>query len=260
MAKADNNRSIYARLEYCSNTRVRVDIMIDNFSAVEYGGFHVELGEGLDFVTDTNYPDLLEYETAGTYASQGTMVEACIDPTMSNGAFITFARSQPIPTNLNIPLISFYADKNAYSTDANTTASVVSRSNNNAYDYIVDIVPNQDPEEILLSEISIPEMLTSTEYLVGDVNNDGYINATDASCILVAMNNNFNVPVSVHSIDSHFNMFFPNAKTKESPDANKDEWIDSDDSDEIMSYYSAMSAGQTYNGYVGQVNYYETYV
>ena len=260
-AFADNTIQMYTDFTYVSSTRVKVNVWLKNCPAVFAGGYHVELGNGLKLLTTLESDDLehFDIETTGTNSTYVSW-SAIKDTTMTNGAFMCFATSGNSPINPNKPLISFYAD--IVDTD-DVTATIVAGSHGN----YVDQICYQDAEGKItdsttfeLTIIDKPVMIESTEYVVGDVNNDGYINAIDASCILVAMNNNFNVPISVHSIDSHFNMFFPNAQTKESPDANKDEWIDSDDSDEIMSYYSAMSSGHTYNGYVGQTDYYETYV
>lgn len=262
-AFADNSTHFYAELAYETSTRVRVDIMLDNFPAIQCGGFHVALGEGLEFVMDPDASDKLLLQKDGTYGHYIGSWSTMIDGTMDNGVFICFASSQTYPMVVDMPIISFYADKLAGYDEEDMTATIIAKANNNAEDmlyYTSETGSGTTSTTVNLTDIDKPVMISSVDYLVGDVNNDGSVNAVDASCILVAMRNNFNVPISVHSIDSHFNMFFPNAKTKESPDANKDELIARDDADEIMDYYSAMASNQPYNGYVGQTDYYETYV
>ena len=258
-AFADNTVQMYTDFTYVSSTRVKVNVWLKNCPAVFAGGYHVELGNGLEFCTLLNDPERLQIVKTGTNSTY-IMWDSMIDSTMTNGAFLGFATYGNEPIDPSIPLVSFYAD--IVGTD-DITATIVARSNGNYVDQICYQNPEGNITDSTTFELTIidkPVMIESTDYLVGDVNNDGYINAIDASSILVAMNNNYNVPISVHSIDSHFNLFFPNAKTKESPDANKDELITRSDANEIMDYYSAMSSNQSYSGYVGQIDYYETYV
>ncbi|MBD5143774.1 MAG: hypothetical protein HDT22_09255 [Ruminococcus sp.] len=81
-------------------------------------------------------------------------------------------------------------------------------------------------------------------YMLGDVNNDYYVNVVDASNIMVALKNHGlqrGMAVSVSYVQANLSDWFPNAACAVAADVDKDGYISYDDADKILEY--AVNAG-----------------
>lgn len=82
-------------------------------------------------------------------------------------------------------------------------------------------------------------------YMLGDVNNDYYVNAVDASRIMVALKNHGlqrGMAVSVSYVQANLSDWFPNAACAVAADVDKDAYISYDDADKILEYAANVGA------------------
>jgi hypothetical protein len=101
-------------------------------------------------------------------------------------------------------------------------------------------------------------MVGAGEYLVGDVDNNYYINSSDTSRIMRFLElNGDSTPVS--DIKSNFNEAIPDLRSAYAADADKNGYIDQDDADLTLRYYTLMLSGKPYDGYIGTTDIYEIY-
>lgn len=83
-------------------------------------------------------------------------------------------------------------------------------------------------------------------YMLGDANNDYYVNAIDASIVTSALHDHGlqrGMAVSVSYVQANLSDWFPEAACAIAVDANKDGYISYEDADEMMKYYANASTG-----------------
>ena len=83
-------------------------------------------------------------------------------------------------------------------------------------------------------------------YMLGDVNNDYYVNAIDASIVMSALHDHGlqrGMAVSVSYVQNNLSDWLPNAACAVASDANKDGYISYEDADQMMEYYANASTG-----------------
>jgi hypothetical protein len=100
--------------------------------------------------------------------------------------------------------------------------------------------------EQFTGNITMPNS-TLHSYIIGDVNQSGYIDATDASAILHAVyiyDQAFGDDViSVNYANAHLSTYFPNALVAESADGNLSDTITNKDAELVLTYYTHQSVG-----------------
>lgn len=250
---AASDPQIYVDLTYeDGNDNVRADIMFENMPNIKCGGFHVEVGDGWNLVM-RNSNNLKEPLTnkSQTIAWQ-VMSSLKIVKDGDNDLFIMFA--DDVAYDLNGNFLSFYLEKNENFNSGNSEVNVVFKSSQNAE----DIILGKNNVHIIDSGTDhSPVMLEAREYIVGDVNNDGYVNAMDASDVLSAVKSNNNKPLIVKDIERTYKSMFPDAVCPASPDASQDGMISRLDVDVILDYYMDMSTDGVNNSRVGKLDFYE---
>ena len=85
-----------------------------------------------------------------------------------------------------------------------------------------------------------------TPYMLGDANNDYYVNAIDASIVMSTLHDHGlqrGMAVSVSYVQKNLSDWFPKAACAVAVDANKDGYISYEDADEMMEYYANASTG-----------------
>ena len=83
-------------------------------------------------------------------------------------------------------------------------------------------------------------------YMLGDANNDYYVNAIDASIVMSTLHDHGlqrGMAVSVSYVQKNLSDWFPEAACAVAVDANKDGYISYEDADEMMEYYANASTG-----------------
>ena len=83
-------------------------------------------------------------------------------------------------------------------------------------------------------------------YMLGDVNNDYYVSALDATAVMSALHDHGlqrGMAVSVSYVQANLSDWFPNAACAVAADVDKDGYITYDDADKILDYYGSASTG-----------------
>lgn len=250
---AASDPQIYVDLTYeDGNDNVKANIMFENMPDVKGGGFHIEVGDGWNLVMDTpDDPDKPLTNKAQSMVWQ-LMSSLIVIKDGTNDLFITFAGSKAYDLNGN--LLSFYLEKNENFNANNSEVNVVFKSSKNSEDFIL----GKNNVHIIESDTNhSPVMLESREYLVGDVNNDGRVNAMDCTDILAALEDNHRSSFVVKNIEYTYQSFFPDAVCPASPDANQNGMITKADADLILKYYADVSTDEINNSRVGKLDFYE---
>lgn len=89
---------------------------------------------------------------------------------------------------------------------------------------------------------------TRVPYMLGDVNGDLYVDASDASWILSALDDHGfeeGNRVSVTFVQNHLSDWFPKAVCAKAADANEDGYISHEDASDVLTYYSCVSTGES---------------
>lgn len=97
---------------------------------------------------------------------------------------------------------------------------------------------------------------TPYPYMLGDVNNDYYVNAVDASNIMVALKNHGlqrGMAVSVSYVQANLSDWFPNAACAVAADVDKDGYISYDDADKILEYAASAGVGGSEETDIGKI-------
>lgn len=247
---AASDPRVYVDLTYeDGNDNVRADIMFENMPNVINGGFHIEIGDGWNLVmSHPNKPKISHTDCTSAEAQFSVKPKKDGD----NDLFIAFANDAAY--NVNGCFVSFYLVKNENFNSNNSEVNVVFKPDTlNSIDYI----KGENGNIIISEDYNPPVMSESREYLVGDVNNDGYVNAMDASDVLSAVKSNNNKPLIVKDIERTYKSMFPDAVCPASPDASQDGMISRLDVDVILDYYMDMSTDGVNNSRVGKLDFYE---
>lgn len=256
---------IYCDIHYVNETFVdgrdtiyegysRIDVMFENFDEIIEYGIHIQLGDGYEPVMNY-FGDAVCCDVYTNYNLKINSYNAA-----ENSVFFTIATHDDyLFTNeedyLNGCFFSIYVKKTNEYSSSNATANVVFTNT----DYILKsngsyyVSPTDD------TEIDVSEMLSSNEYIVGDVNGDGRVNTSDASAIFSGISQHNNAPFSVNTINSSFRTWFPNSTCAASPDANEDDIINSSDADDIMEYFGEISSGGTGYLNIGNIEVHEIF-
>lgn len=148
----------------------------------------------------------------------------------------------------------FLFRKKANFNSKNTEVNVI-LENSGAVD---DFIATKDGNYIISSgTYRPPVMLEAQEYIIGDANNDGYVNALDGSWILSSIE--LNPQCKVDDITETYKDIFPQANCAAAPDADLDGIISQADFDLIMKYYVDMSTEERNNSRVGKREFYEIF-
>ena len=93
-------------------------------------------------------------------------------------------------------------------------------------------------------------------YMLGDVNNDYYVNAVDASNIMVALKNHGlqrGMAVSVSYVQANLSDWFPNAACAVAADVDKDGYITYEAADKILEYAASAGVGGSEGSDIGKM-------
>lgn len=258
-AKADSiYGNMYIDVVALPDGSYRADVMVENAPSFYAGGFHVDLGTSWKAATQIvggdekvifNSDCILSDYDFGTYNSY--LSES------GNSVFIAFGG-----VNYNIDsngrFASFYIEKTAaYDEDDNVINPEYRYYGPNQHDAIYSYLNTSSYTDIGPTLVNSSDfMLSATEYLRGDVDNDSTIDSADASQLVSAVGNN---SYSVESIKYTFTQMFPNAKCAAVMDADENGIINRDDADAIFDYYVAIMNDETPDNNVGQIGVFEIY-
>lgn len=252
---AANDPRVYVDITYDNNNQPRADIMFENLPNINSGGFHIELGNGWKVKMSDIISTEIETSQAGC-----TSGEAFITPSIKkdgdHGMFVSFSSSNSKGYNLNGRFFSIYLEKTNNFNSDNSEVNVVFKRTSQ---YIFDFISLGNNRIIMPDNYKAPNMLGAYEYLVGDVNNDGYVDAIDCSQVLSALEEHNNSSFSVDSIKHTYKRYFPEAICPASPDATQDGKIGQLDADLIMKYYMDMSTDGINNSRIGKLDFYELF-
>ncbi|MCM1505821.1 MAG: hypothetical protein NC177_01620 [Ruminococcus flavefaciens] len=249
-ASAVNNEPrVYVDITYDENDNPMANIMFENTYDVASGGFHLDLGDGWKAKLD-EYGDV---DIKGTRISQ--KFSPMVKTDTGNDLFVAFSANNNY--TFNGLFFSIYLEKTENFNEDNAEINVVFKSSKNVYDYIAN---RTNSKKLITAETdNAPTMIKAYEYLVGDVNNDGYVDAIDSTMILCALEDNNRTEFSVDEIKHSYKSYFPEAVCPASPDASQDNTISELDSDLIMQYYMDMSTSGVNNSRVGKIDFYELF-
>jgi len=260
------NRNVYLDIHYVQDSEtilgtnvqkgdVYVDIDFRGFEGITSLGLSLEVGSGLDFMYDR----------------------------FDNPLYKTF-------NNINRGSVSlwdgnqrkiFWTTAHAENQDNGTYFRIYLRPNGNyspetaTVKLDVDLLTgkNKDGGSVTYIDYRAPgTMLQANEYVIGDTNGDGRVDATDASDVLRALSDNGNIPLYIRNgnpyyTESRYTNWFPNAVCMDAPDADQSEIINRKDADDIMNYYGNISSGGEGNPVdengehlnIGEIDIYEQY-
>lgn len=228
--------------------KIRGDVMLANVPNLSAIGFHINLGDGFEFVP---LPDDPGYYTEIKTQFHGAYADALIDDQR-----LFFAGASVTSENVNGHFLSFYVERTAQSTDYNSTGEIefVSGGLDGIYDngsYIYN------PPHIIIP-IDTPPILESGEFIYGDADDDGYVDASDAGRIMSAISENGGA-ISIASFTESTLTYLPTYRTAFAADVNTDGYISNDDVSAILNYYVTIGAGTPYTGNINTVDIYEIY-
>ena len=237
---------VYIDISCDSKGETRAYVTFENMPNVFAAGFHIELGDGWK-LKPNNYGDYTG--TAENYVSStGASIQG--DKSGENEYFIQIT-SNRFDSKLDKHTYSFLIEKTENFNSNNSAINVVFKQSdlilnmeNGKYNYI--ITPENDTS---------PPMLRAEEYIIGDANNDGRVNAIDASWIRIATDK---IPqYGVNDIKESYKDIFPEANCAAAPDADLNGIIEVDDAQAISQYYADMSTIGYSNTRIGQREFYE---
>ena len=156
--------------------------------------------------------------------------------------------------DLNGKFYSFYLEKNENFNSKNADVNVVFQSTPSVEDMVASCTGTQF---ITAETDTAPPMIETQEYMIGDANNDGRVNAIDASWIRMKTDNN--KQYTVKNIIRSYKDIFPEANCAAAPDADSDGYISFIDADAISQYYADISTIGYSNTNIGKLEFYEIY-
>lgn len=244
---AEDAPRVYVDITYDDNGRIRADVMFENISACAAGDFHIDVGDGWDIVYNENNQIELSQDNCSNKCDILSAVERS-----DNYFLIYFVNKED--RDFSDCFCSFYLEKKSNFNSKNAEVNVVFE-NSGVMD---DFIAKQDGNYIISSDAyRAPVMLEAQEYIIGDANNDGYVNAIDGSWILSSID--LNPQCKVDDIIETYKDIFPEANCAAAPDANLDGVISQEDFDLIMEYYISMSTEERNNSRVGKREFYEIF-
>ncbi|MDE6501645.1 MAG: hypothetical protein K2L10_06140 [Ruminococcus sp.] len=260
---AESKPKIYVDLTYEDDGDIRADVIIENMPTLCSGAFHIDLGDSWVMTKDNEgFYDSYDDSNLGKTGMQKAFA---LDETKSkkdgiHGAFIVFTTFDMSNYDFNGKLFSLYVAK---SQNFNPDDAGINIVYNSAGEYVFDYLHHIDDnnKKVDLSNNvhkTSPIMLEAHEYIVGDVNNDGMVNAVDSTCIFTALKNKDN-SYNVNDIKYTYKSLFPDALCAAAPDANRDGTIEHSDGMLIMQYYADMATGHENHSGVGRRDIYEIF-
>lgn len=239
---------IYADVERHSDGTYWVNVEFENMpDNLHSGGFHVDLGSGWEIVYDTTFTDVPNVEKVADFSMEFRVQE---NEDNTESLFIAMATSQP--HGLEGTLATFQVAKTSNYSNSNAKVNI-------SFDTPGDMlrVKNGTELESIVGTVETPIMLKANEYIIGDANGDGIVDATDSSAISAGIADH---PIfSVYNIRKTYNNYFPGAKASAAPDANQNGYIDSTDASLVLSYYADSAVGNDYDGVIGTIDVYEIF-
>lgn len=204
-------------------------------------------GDGWDIVHDANNQIALSQNNSPTKCNILSSIER------SDNYFLLYFLEKG-DKKFNDCFCSFYLEKNSNFTPQNAKIDVVFKNSGSFDDYLV----NSDNVYLIGSaNYKPPVMLQAQEYIIGDANNDGCVDAIDGSWLLSSIE--YDPQLKVDDIIETYTEIFPQANCAAAPDANLDGTISQADFDLIMEYYMDMSADERNNSRVGKREFYEIF-
>lgn len=204
-----------------------VTVNISNNSGFEVSTTQIELGDAYEVITDSD--DMVSI-------TRGAVMGESIICALESDNVITVASASAYNNETDGAMFTFYVNKNAASDD--TDISFV------------------EVEEV---SVAVPASINSY-YVIGDVDNDGAIDADDSSIVLHAISKNNGEKISVEIANKNLERFFyspPVCKHAELADTDKSNFIAKADADDILLHYTCAMSGQNYNaksdGHCGEV-------
>lgn len=221
-----NDPRIYVDIVYQEDGNIRADVIFENMPNIKSGGFHIGVGAGWSIVPSLHgRVDGIRIDMDDTL--NGSSKSVAID---GNGRFIAFLNTESDGMDYNGVFCHFFIERTNINTPINSVINC----------YLGNTGYICTSENINYRELpNNPVMLSSHEYLIGDADGNGVIDATDATDVLTATANN--MMHNVYSIRNTFTNIFPNAVCAASPDANEDGVINSADAFLILDAYATSS-------------------
>ena len=200
---------------------VAINVNIDNNTGFSYATTVLELGSSYDVITDENNSPIV---------STGTLLEDSIYSTKENNNRVSFANASGDEKLGNGLLFTIYAYEDTTSSDNGIVVF--------------------DTEEVLASSVSLTSSAEGY-YICGDVDDDDFINASDSSAVLAALEKT-GVRTLPYTVAAGVpKLYFPNASTVKAAylwgvDNPKYRDVDTDTAAIILDYYASNSAGTPY--------------
>lgn len=245
---ASNEPKMYLDFVIESDGDIRADVVIENMPEFDSCGFHVVLGEGLKFSKSTEGREVV---SLGNPAMRGynRIGDHEVALTMSDLLF----------ENEDKRLVGFYVERTAVNNAFNSTANLEFRNTGNSNDYFANSKTNTTIYSAVgnVGSIYTPEMLESNEYLVGDVDGNGIINASDTSHVLRQIK--YYGTKKISDFNGDYNDAIEDLRGAYAADVNKDGYITQEDADLILRYYTLMMSDKPYDGEIGKIDIYEIY-
>ncbi|GEM_PF-1831668 len=246
---ANNEPKVYLDFVVESDGDIRADVVMENMPEISSGSFYVALDEGLRFTKDTEGYD---NEILNSLRGASTAYNIISD----NLAVFSFSNQSD--RNLNGHIVGFYVERTQFNNPYNSTGKIDFKSSRNTFGFLLGIDSGfmYYPEDGLGS-VNTPDMLESNEYLVGDVDGDGRINASDTSHVLRQVQVYSEIKIS--DFNGNYNDAIADLRGAYAADVNKDGYITQADADLILRYYTLMMSGKPYDGEIGKIDIYEIY-
>lgn len=228
-----------------ANEKYRVDVKFSGMPKLLLGGFHINIGKGWNLVkTNAATP---KFKRDGTTSEDTAGFKSAFYENNNNTSlFLTFTDS--VKRDYNGTFVSFYVTKNSNNNSSNSAINISIER-----DDVIAI----DEGNSITENLSTPVMLQANQYIIGDANGDGLVNALDSSTILTVTKKT--PSLNVYSIRKTYKNYFPKAASPSAPDADRSGVINSTDADKILDYYSAIAVGKPYTGSIGKIDVYEIF-
>lgn len=245
-----NTPDIHLDIKIDETGSIRADVIMENMP--KFSNAILQFNLGTNWEAEAKPSGKLHFNYTDVTITEAEMYEsqASSFPTGNYATIVVASVYEDL--DFNGTFISFYIKKT--DTFDWSTAGINIVKNPERYS-IVDSNGNEYLNNIF---DSVPTMVGSGEYLVGDVDNDHYINSSDTSRIMRFLKLNGD-SISLSDISSNFNEAIPDLRSAYAADVDKNGYIDQDDANLTLRYYTLMLSEQPYDGYIGTTDIYEIY-
>jgi len=243
--------TLYIDITYETADTIRADIMLSNFPEFANGGFLVNYDDGWEPVINshTHRPSFTTSNCTGRWANSvyvGNNSDSNLFP-------VVFASIENQDFNGRFLSVYFTKNSNYSQTNSNINISFENGAEISTYNGL-EIVSSDDPDSYIA-----PEITQVSEYMIGDLDGDNHIDATDASAVLAGLNTAGVHNISPRAIENNYHNFFPDALAPAAPDADKSGLINSADAASILDFYGSVMTNDVYEGQIGSMDIYEYY-